>query len=307
VLQHGGEESADLHRSENIDLTVTSYALLGVPPHFVNGVVDAGREFRILRPGDLAEIANNWSPTGRGRLRAHGILHTFAFGLTPTPLAPAIKIGPDRHYSLSLKFRAAPFNGVLVMQGEHFRRIYPLPTAGQSRGFGMEPGNDPCLVLWTSNPDGVEVHLSLVGHQAGGVFADFELREIDPSSFPVELEGLVPLSGRVRLAEGAWLETPRRFIPGYDASVDGRSAKVANSPDGSVMIEVPRGEHEFRLSYPGSWALRAAFWTSLLTGSLLLLGAVAYLATQAARQLRAGGFPAHAGGAPLPSARLAPE
>ncbi len=307
LLQHGGEESADLHRSENINLTVTSYALLGVPRHFVNGVMDVGREFRILRLSDHSEIANNWSPTGKGRLRARGTLHTYALNLSPSPLAPAIRIEPDRRYLLSFKFRSAPFDGVLVMEGEHFRRTYPLPRAGASRGFGMESGNDPSVAIWTTNPERIEIHLALVSQQKGGVFADFELREIDPGSFPVDIEGLVPLSGRVHAPEGAWLETPRRFIPGYEASVDGLPAKVADSPEGSVMIEVPSGDHEFRLSYTGSRALVAAFWTTFSTASLLGLAGLAWLAVQAARHFPPGRLPVRPGGAAVASSLSAPE
>jgi hypothetical protein len=287
VLQHKSEESADLLRSENIDLTLTSYALLDIPSRFVNGVMDAGREFRILREADRLEIANNWTPSNPGRLRAHGALHTVTMQLNPAHLAPLIRIEPDRRYRLWLKFRSAPFNGVFIMRGRHFSRDYPLPSAGQSRGFGMKPGNDPSIVLWTTDPDGTDIEIMLVGEPQGGIFADFELREIDPASFPVDLEGLVPLSGRVRVRDPSWLETPRRFIPGYEASIDGAPAQVAISPEEAVMIKVPSGEHEFRLRYTGSPWLLGAFWTSFSTGCVLVLGTAAWMAFRGVQHVRA--------------------
>jgi len=288
VLQHGGEESADMHRSENIDLTVTSYALLGLPSHFVNGVMDAGREFRLLRATDRSEVANNWSPANSGRLRAHGILHTVSLQTNSVRLAPALWIEPGRRYVLSLRFRTPPFAGALVLEGDRFRRQYPLPSAGEARGFGMKEGNDPSISLWTTNPEGTEIRLSLVGVSEPVAFADFELREVDPASFPVQLGEFLPLSGRVRASEPVWLETPRRFIPGYRAAIDGRDAQVANSPDGAVMIETPAGEHEFRLSYAGTPLLLAAFWTSFLTGCALALSVLGWLAARAIGQLRTG-------------------
>jgi hypothetical protein len=286
VLQHGGQESADLLRPENIDLTVTSYALLGLPRRFVNGVMDPGTEFRILRASDRAEIANNWSPPNAGKLRARGVLHTSNMHAGLVPLIPTIRIEPHRRYFLTLNFRTPPFTGVLVMDGDHFRRGYPLPSAGEDRGFGMKPGNDRSLVLWTTDPEGTEISMSLVGMKDSGPFADFELREIDPKSFPVELGKLVPLSGRVRSNEAAWLETPRRFIPGYAATVDGRKARVGASPEGSVMIEIPAGEHDFRLRYPGSTLLLVAFWTSFSTGCVLALVVLGWLALRASLQVR---------------------
>ena len=288
LLQHGGQESADLHRPENINLTVTSYALLGLPRHFVNGVMDAGQEFRLLRSGDKSEIANNWSSPNAGRLRSHGVFHAVNLQPVLVPLTPAISIEPNKRYLLTLKFLSPPFKGVLIMEGDHFAREYPLPSAGESRGFGMEPGNDRSLSLWTTDPEGTEIRMTLLGLNDTGVFAGYELREVDPRSFPVELERLLPMTGRVRAGEAAWLETPRRFIPGYKASMDGHPARVGESPEGSVMIETPAGDHEFKLRYPGTPFLLASFWSSLSTGSLIVLSTAGWLASRAVRQFRAG-------------------
>lgn len=286
MLKHGGDESADLHRPENIDLTLTSYALLGLPSHFLNGVMDPEREFRILRASDRSEIAVNWSSPNVGRRRAHGTFHTASLDSALVPLAPILRLEPYRHYILALKFKTAPFEGLIVMEGEHIRRVYALPSGGEARAFGMKPGNDPTLALWTTNPEGTDVRVNLVGVSHPEDFAEFELREVDPRNFPVELTGLLPMAGRVRATEAAWLETPRRFIPGYAAEIDGRPARVGNSPDGSVMIETPAGEHEFKLSYVGSPLLLASFWVSFCTGCLLALTALGWLACQAVRQAR---------------------
>ena len=286
ILQHSGQVGADLHRSENIDMTVTSYALLGLPRHFVNAAMDAEREFRILRAADHSEITNNWTPANADRLRARGVLHAVVVQPDATPLAPAIRIEPYHRYLLTFNFLCQPFDGVLSMDGEHFHREYPLPSAGGERGFGMQPGNDPSVELWTTDLEGTEIRLSLFGMKDLQAFAGFELREIEPSNFPVELEGYLPLSGRVQAGEAVWLETPRRFIPGYVASIDGRPAQVANSPEGSVMIETPAGDHEFRLRYSGTPLLLAAFWASFLTGSLITVSALGWFGIQAVRQIR---------------------
>src|ERR1039457_4541539 len=169
--------------------------------------------------------------------------------MTPLAIAPLIRIESYHCYRLTLDLKIPPVTGALIMEGDHFRRAYPLPSAGEPRGFGMKPGNDRSLVLWTTNPVGAQVRLTLIGVNEPGVVGGYELREIDPRSLPVEVDGLLPLSGLVRAGEAAWLETPRRFIPGYAATVDERPARVAESPDHSVMVEVPAGEHQFNLRY----------------------------------------------------------
>jgi hypothetical protein len=284
LLRHGREESADLHRSENLNLTVTSYALLGVPAHYANGVMDPEREFRLLRVADRSELANNWSPVGEGQLRAHGELHSASSANGSTMLAPDIRVEPYKHYFLTFSFKSQPSTGFLLMLGDHFHREYPLPQAGAKRGFGMLPENDHSLDLWSTNPDGTKIRLTTVGFLVNGAFADFELRDVDSASFPVELDGLVPLAGQVRSPEEAWLETPRRYIPGYVATVDGHLASVANSPDGAVMLKVPGGTHAFQLAYKGSTMLLAGFWVSFGTGVILALAIVWRLGVSAWNQ-----------------------
>jgi hypothetical protein len=276
-FQKGRQASRDLHRSENIDLTVISYAMLGVPSHFHYGVADPHAWFRILKADDKTEIANNWSVAAPGTTKAQGSFRSTRTQADGVSLSPGIRLQPGKKYWLVFTFRSPPLNGQLILAGERFYRQQTLPSSSQPRGFGMLPGNHNALPLWTTNPGGEDVRLRLVGpgvaKSVAGGFADFTLYEVDPARLPVEVENLVPLRGKLRVNEDAWVETPRRFIPGYAASVDGRKADVSRSPEGAVMIRVVPGARSFELRYPGPPALRAAFWTSL--ASALALAAFA--------------------------------
>jgi hypothetical protein len=95
----------------------------------------------------------------------------------------------------------------------------------------------------------------------------------DPAALPLAVESLVPLSVRVHAPAAGFLETPRVFIPGYNATVNASPARVGTSPAGLVMVPVPPGSSEIRLDYPGTPLLHAAFWltTTVLIGWLMAM------------------------------------
>ena len=59
---------------------------------------------------------------------------------------------------------------------------------------------------------------------------------------------------------GCAVECPQRYLPGYEARVNGRSVTVLSSPDQQVMLPVPLGHSEVVLSYVGPRSARVAFW-----------------------------------------------
>ena len=56
---------------------------------------------------------------------------------------------------------------------------------------------------------------------------DVTVAAFDPSAAPVEITSLVPLRAIVRTGEAAWVETPRLFVPGYQAYVDEKAVPTA--------------------------------------------------------------------------------
>lgn len=257
------------HRLENVNLTVTSYALVGVGRHYTHGVADPAREFRLLRLADQKELANNWTETTPPAEPRMVTLVADAVYPDHATLRPVLSLQPGRKYLLKFHFRVPPADGVLSLRGPTLLREYYLPAGGEANGFGMNPGNDPSLVVWTSARQEEEVRVSVHGAVAPRTpqvpFADLEFRVLDPANFPVQVTSLLPLRGRVRSPEAAWLETPRRYVGGYVATVDGRAVETAMSTDRTLMIRVPAGEHSFEVRYVGPFVVRATAWLLGLT------------------------------------------
>jgi uncharacterized membrane protein YfhO len=66
----------------------------------------------------------------------------------------------------------------------------------------------------------------------------------------------------VRSPEAALLESPRMFVPGYAATVNGAAVAVRKSPEGLVAFPVPAGESGVELRFAGPPLLHLAFWLS---------------------------------------------
>lgn len=253
------DDTLSRYRPSNIDLTITSYAFILTPPTFTYGVADPQTEFRLLR-GGTDELA---STIGAGLATAPVVDR----GSLPFGGFAPITLKPGKRYLLTFAFRRPREEGTLQLLGPLLLRRYALPSAGGPRGFGMLPGQRSTLAVWTDGdtPERVEVSFSGPAPKAEGgqrpVFADYTLQEIDPARLPVRFEGYLPLRLGVDSPElGCTVETAARYLPGYEATVNGRRASVQCSPDGQVMVPVPKGESEVEILYKGPLSARIAFW-----------------------------------------------
>jgi hypothetical protein len=265
------ETTRSLYRPSNLDLTITSYAFVGAPPTYVYGVTDPRFEFRILRDG-VDEIA---SPLASA-LASAPIVQTGAIrrsgGQAPGKpfVSSRLKLFPGHRYLLTFAFRVPPVQALLSLRGPLLDRYYQLPQGGQSKGFGMMEGERRSIPIWTDSdkPEDVEASISLSGNASisgsPAVFADFTLQDVDMRALPVRLESFLPLRFTVDAPQGGCtVETPRRFLPGFEALVNGKPAEVLMSPYRQAMIPLPPGRSTVELSYPGPWEARAAFWGSV--------------------------------------------
>lgn len=197
-------------------------------------------------------------------------------------LSPALRLEPGRRYLLVMDFPDRAVSGTLLVEGKGFFRLYSLPLSGEPRAFGSGPESSRVIPLWTSSGQPVEARLRFV--PSGGAppssyspFARFELREYRSADLPVHVESLIPYRARVRSDAPAFLETPRLFVRGYEATVDGRAAPVYVSRDGYAIVPVEPGTHEVTVSYRAPGAVQMAYWVGVV-GWLALLGAGAWSA-----------------------------
>ncbi len=258
------------YRTSNLDLTVTSYAFVGVPPTYVHGVTDPRFEFRILRNG-VDEIA---SPLSSG-LSSSPVVQTGALrlpgGLAPSKMvvSPKLKLAPGHVYLLSFAFRVPPVQALLYLKGPLLDRVYILPEAGEEKGFGMMEGERRSIPIWTDSDkiEDVEIRVWLTDKAVitgkPTVFADYTLQDVNMATLPVRVDSLLPLRFTVDAPQaGCTVETPRRYLPGFNAIVNGKPANVLMSRSRQAMIPLPAGRSVIELSYPGPSPARLAFWVT---------------------------------------------
>jgi len=271
--------SARSQRPENLFLTNDSYGLFAsLPPDFSNGVVNPRGQARLLSPGTGRRLSQ---PEGRvlesgtlvGRVDENpGVLR---MGATP-------HLDYGRRYTLELRFNSEDIVGILQLSGSSMFREYTLPHSGEALAFGSGPSNARELALWTSDPAGDDIGIRFIPTAPGEKpedftrFGSYRLLEVDAAHETVEVQTLAPFGVQVRAATEAILETPRMYMPGYRAEVDGRPAQVLRSAAGLVAIPVPPGSHAARLWFEGSPSLRIAYW-----GAIAAWAAVVALAAKA--------------------------
>jgi hypothetical protein len=258
------------YRPSNLDLTVTSYAFFGVPPTYVSGVMDPQFEFRLLRNGTeqvgspLESAAATAPVVERVTLRMDRV--------------SAVTLKPGKRYLATFDFHTQPMSGLVEFKGALLYRTYSLPSAGAAAGFGMNGGQRRSIPIWTdaSQPERVEIRIDIpeLNSAAGRLvaFADVALQEVQPERLPVRLEGLVPLKFAVDAPQaGLTVETPRLFLAGYEATVNGRRVTPLMSPYRLVMIPVPPGHSEVVLECTGPAFVPFAFWVSAASWAALLV------------------------------------
>ncbi len=272
------EEVRAFYRPENIRLY--SFILNNLPasPYMTNGVVDALLESRLLRADDPtmeARPAVDWAKAREVTLT------TKVDARTPGRLSlePKLTLAPGERRLLRFEFFDKPYTGRLVCQGPNgFYREYFLPAAGFfAKSFGVAPERPKTIALWNTSEQIQPVELIFLCDEMpadGSPFGDFAkvaMQTYTAEQLAVNTLGLIPYRARVRTAEPVYLETPRAFIPGYRAIINGRDAAVISSPNSRAMVKLPTGDDLVEVRYTGTLALRLAFLISALCWCGLLV------------------------------------
>jgi hypothetical protein len=278
VNRRTAEESAASFRPSNLNLTQTSYAYVGLPPSWVNGVIDPSIEYRLLRGGEDELTSNYAAALATSEVVASGSFVVKATAHAPTLSAQSVSLVPGHRYLIVFDFKARPFDGWIDMVGPTTWRSYTLPSAGVSKGFGMLDGQRRALSLWTDSKETERVNITL--HVADGTpfvgsafdVADFTLRDVDAEKLPIRLQGYLPLKMEVDAPEmGCTVETPQRFLAGYEAWVNGTKVPVHMSPWRNVMVGVPQGRSVVEIRYTGPALANEAFWISAASWAAFLI------------------------------------
>jgi len=296
----GWERTEQLFRPENRVMTrETMTQQMVVPRYFNNGVSDPELEHRLLDPRSHEVVRAAADGIGRGDASKQAFAGMLIGRLEPgeksLELSPTIRLEAGRRYLLRCDFLwpAEDYAGTLLIEGGEFRRLHQMPESGGARAFGAGPQSARWVVLWNTSGKRDDLRLRWVPASAasprlkeGESFARVELWEFTQEQLPVKVRSWTPYRASVRLESEAFLETPRLFVPGYQAMVDGQKTPVEQSPDGLVMVKLRPGEHLVELNYQPALATRVAYFGS----TAVWLGFVAWLGWRWMRQLWRNGL-----------------
>ncbi|HWA10160.1 MAG TPA: hypothetical protein VG838_11975 [Opitutaceae bacterium] len=282
-------------RPQNLLLTRYAFNTFATsPPYFSHGFIDPMMTSRLFVPATGAQIfspldALEHDPSFAVRTVSGEFTTSRASAEFPhLRFEPKLRLEPHRRYFLEFGFAHPELEGSLRFVGPHLSRGYWLPDSGYgvtlispSRAFGTRPGMAHGITLWTDGDEPEEVSLAFYFNDVEHApdvrsFGHYTLTEFDPARFPIQVTQWAPYRARVDSPTAAALETPREFIAGYQARINGRPVPVSRSPDSLVMVPVPAGKSTVEISYRGPLLLRCAYFASAAGGlalfALLLLG-----------------------------------
>jgi len=262
------EASSNSHRLENITLTISSYQIFNsLPAYFSHGVMTPILETRLRDLRTFEVVADGATPDSAGAASP-----VAAADLTrrkgASVLGPAIRLAPGRTSLLRFDFLGLEPEGELSLIGPVLSRDYRLPSSGMSRSFGAGPLNSRTIAISNDGEAPEDVTLHFFPIQAGAApeapFARVTVELLESAKRAIRLHSLVPFEAEVEFEHPALLETPKLFIPGYRATINGAAAQIEQTGEGLIGVVVPAGRSVVRLDYPGSLVLRIAFWASAI-------------------------------------------
>jgi hypothetical protein len=254
--------------------------MLKRPPHFSDGkqypwmgtrlltrtqdlIVGPDALARIMEPANGAEFAL--------RSRRHEDYDDWL------RLDPEFDVEPGE--TVLMRFEFAPGfdpTGWLTATSHRSYQEHYLDPLNEFFGFGA--GKDCSRTIAFANTSPHTEHYRLQVKPAGannlprdgGAWGRVHLSKLDPELSPVRIRGLLPFRAAVTMPEPGFLETPRQWIRGYRAVVDGRPVEPLELKSGMLGVPLPAGPHEVEVVFVGSARLWVALGVSTLTWLALL-------------------------------------
>ena len=227
-------------------------------------------------PGDAAPAASLTSP----QLLQHGVMTAENIpGSDYYALKPLLVLEPGKRYALRLEFSQPDIVGTLQFANNGIFREYLLPDSGSgmdrrgpTRAFGTTPTSGRVIPLMVT-PQGagspnallVTVRPKRESFTAG----NFWLYSYERDRLPIRVESWIPYRVHFIAPKAAYLESPRVWLKGWRATVNGRPATTERSPENLVMVPVSAGENTVTLEYSPPKAVSVSFWVCI-SGWLIL-------------------------------------
>lgn len=273
IIAQSTENTLKFLRPENSRLARYSYEMSGAAPRFFShGVMNPSMQVRLLAEDHLTVLETNHDAISRSPLaRARATKHCFVPRDDGGHFTPALRLEPGTMYLAIFDFRHRQPTGVMSFDGRFMQRQYYLPIWGGSHAFGAGETSAPHVALWvTDEADTAEVRFYNADGQPPVEFGDLHLLPFPRADLPYRVDSFVPFGLRVRTKSDGWLLTPKLFIPGYRAWVDGKPTPIQRSHGGKVLLPIRAGTHLVDLHYVGPTAVNVSFWIGITAWSALL-------------------------------------
>jgi hypothetical protein len=185
-----------------------------------------------------------------------------------TPICRQLEISAQALTVLTFADLPSDFSGTLELRASGVSWTYPLPyaNAGGDQAFGAGPGRRHSLLVRNSDlrPKVLQLYFwpqaELQNQRISlGTLTSYT---VAASDHYFSLDKLLPLEINLVAPYPVVVETPRIFLKGYTATVDGRAAPVFKSAQGLVAVSVDQGPHQLRVDFEADpllkWSYRGA-------------------------------------------------
>jgi len=248
-------------------------------PYLSEGHMDPAAEFRSVDLRDGRVRADGMT------LRSGAVVAAVSYELTlevdganMAPQGLALHPGGTK---VSFDFHGRRPDGILELKLPGFTLDFNLPNElHAAAGFGA--GTQARAAILLQNPDAADRPLQILFWPRPGrpptaaaePWATVRVEPWEAEQQRVRLRSLLPTVVEWDADRSGWLESPKLWIPGYAARIDGWPSETIRSAHGLVAVAVPAGRHTVTFTYPGSLALRVSYvisigaWLTLLVAAL---------------------------------------
>jgi hypothetical protein len=290
------EDTRLVEGPDNVQLSRYAYSSFAYSPsYFSHAYMDPWLENRLLDVHSMEPFVSNADVAGPDPSRAAAASSSAKLeqsglwmgeSITNSEyyrLAPQLSLEPGRHYALRLEFLEPGISGTLQLKSRTMFREYTLPDSGSgiaregpSHAFGSEPGESHVLpIVVNDDAPALLTCFFVARHRTlqNLPFARFWMYSYDRERLPVFVQSWMPYKARVVAPKASYLETPRMWLKGWKANVNGNWTAALKSPENLVMIPVGVGTSHVTLEYFPPLELTLAFWVGALGWTALAVAA----------------------------------
>ena len=288
-LEHGLAASSNagitrLHENlNNLQLSRYAYSSFeSTPGYFSHAYMDPWLENRLLDLKTQEPFLNNadaaaprTDPTAgspgapvlvaSGMLTASSVDRGNYYRLTPT-----LHLDPHQTYALRLEFADPSVHGTLQLIGGGLFREYNLPDSGAGvandgppRAFGSGATSSHVVPISFDGDTPLSPEAFFIADRYTAEhypLASYRLYRYDRARLPVSVSSWIPYRAHVESPRPAFVETPRMWLRGWRAQVNGQPVTPERSLQNLLMVPVNAGPSDVTLEYHPPLSLLGASW-----------------------------------------------